>query len=160
MGSPGRASDIRSVMAAVFLALGLLANVTAGCGNECRPGESRACGSGGTSSVNVCTANGEFSTDCFPEVSCNPLTQERCGDGEACYLAGIRVCLPLGLHPCEPSATAFYDRDGDVSCHAFCDLAANPDGRDEEHCRDEELCSGSTPVAPQGIGVCAPPEGD
>jgi hypothetical protein len=115
--------------------------------NACDFGQRDGCE--GHSGLRYCQRDGSWS-ECVAYAECNPLTQEGCDDGLACYLEGTRpFCAAPETYPCEPGQFAGADE-----CSAFC----AHDGRDgyildAPECEPGEKC-GRTDVLPEGVGEC------
>ena len=122
------------------------------CGSDddsCDPGGATRCEEhSGPLEVSYCQADETWS-ECTLMVDCNPLTQDRCGNGLACYYAyPYTFCAAPESFPCPPG---FFGG----SCRAHC----AHDGRDgvifdAPECEEDEWCY---PIGglPEGVGICA-----
>lgn len=131
-----------------LLCVGLLA----GCGggdDSCDLGAARRCEEqSGPLEISYCQLDGTWS-ECTLAVDCNPLTQEGCDDGLACYYDSRTFCASPESYPCAPGQSF------GGSCHAHC----AHDGRDgvifdAPECEEDEWCY---PIhePPDGWGICA-----
>ena len=122
--------------------------------DECDVGVYTRCDEqSGPLSVRYCRRDRTWS-ECTPEVNCNPLTQDGCEDGLACYYEyPWTFCTPAELFPCEPGE--FFGGTGDGEpCNAHC----AHDGRDgvifdAPECDEDEWCYPISSL--EGVGMCA-----
>jgi hypothetical protein len=139
----------------VVIALSCAASL--GCINDadrCDIGETTRCEErNGPIEVSYCERVGTWS-DCTFAVECNPLTQEGCSEGLACYFdAAWTFCAPPDKYPCEPGEYVSAGVAG-VGCHSHCAL----DGGDEmvpdaPECEESEWCY-RVDILPEGVGLC------
>ncbi len=120
---------------------------------ECVQGETSACTEhSGPLSIRYCQADGTTS-ECVPQVDCNPFDQSGCMNGLTCYAGDIAdgtLCAPAETLPCPPGEEIAPGIDGS-ECQPHCILS--DDGIDPIHCDEGESCSVQSAV-PDGIGTC------
>jgi hypothetical protein len=144
--------------------VGLLLVAAAACGDggddACTFGGGKRCEEhSGPLEVSFCQLDGTWS-ECTKAALCNPLTQEGCDAGLACYSVSYsRTCLPPESYPCEPGEVIGDDGDGD-DCVTLCTYVGSGDPTsDAPECRAGEVCIPLTRL-PEGVGLCGPPPSD
>ena len=113
----------------------------------------------GPLAVSYCRPDQTWS-DCTEAVQCNPLTQEGCTDGLACfYSTSWTFCAPPESYPCDPGEQWGYGVEG-FGCQAHCALdetggnVPNP-----PECDEGEWCERKNAL-PEGVGTCRYDNGD
>lgn len=107
----------------------------------------------GPLNVSYCQQDGTWS-ECTIVLDCNPLTQEGCGDGLACYYDyPWTFCAVPESFPCEPGELVSGTSDGEP-CEDHC----AHDGRDgvifdAPECDEDEWCYPISSL--EGVGMCA-----
>lgn len=134
------------------------AGLWGGCGGDddsCDLGSATRCEEhSGPLEVRYCRPDETWS-ECTLALDCNPLTQEGCGDGLACFFEyPWTFCAPPATFPCEPGQFAGSTLDGEL-CEAHC----AHDGRDgvifdAPECEEDEWCYPQSGL-PEGVGICA-----
>lgn len=112
----------------------------------------------GPLALRYCQVDATWS-ECIEPTQCNPLTQEGCPDGLACFFGGQwTFCVSTELYPCMPGKQWTYGIEG-AGCQPHC----VHDGRDGDildapECAEEEWCERNESL-PEGVGTCRFREG-
>jgi hypothetical protein len=119
--------------------------------DSCDFGQSNRCAEhSGAPELRYCQADGVWS-ECVREVECNPLTQEGCADGLACwYESSSTFCAAPDSFPCEPGQFT-----GNGGCAAFCAHDGSEEYiKDAPECETGEWCQNGWIGLPEGVGLC------
>ena len=138
----------------------LLSSSCGGDENRCDLGESNRCEEqSGPLELQYCQSDGSWS-ECTREVECNPLTQEGCEEGLACFFTYYwTFCAPAASFPCDPGELWASGVEG-IGCQSHC----AHDGRDDiimnaPECDEGEWCEPNASL-PEGVGNCGFNQGD
>ncbi len=108
----------------------------------------------GPNDVRYCQPDGTWS-ECVPVVECNPLTQQRCERGLACYFESPwTFCALPDTYPCEPTRFTSNDHCADFCAHD----GRDGDIRDPADCSEGNFCVRNDAL-PDGVGQCGDQSG-